>query len=113
MVPTSSFGGGKWQAAMWHTLGADGLQQAAMQHTLGADGLQQATMQHTLGADGLRQAAMLHTLGADGLRQAAKWHTPSYSKIKEQGLGADRIVCGKRPCHRLLLEMAATYFGLR
>ena len=99
MVPTSSFGGGKWQAAMWHTLGADGLQQAAMRHTLGADGLQQATM--------------LHTLGADGLWQAANWHTPSYSKIKEQGLRADRIVCGKRPCRRLLLEMAAAYFGLR
>ena len=48
MVPTSSFGGGKWQAAMWHTLGADGLQQAAMRHTLGADGLQQAAKQHTV-----------------------------------------------------------------
>ena len=48
MVPTSSFGGGKWQAAMRHTLGADGLQQAAMRHTLGADGLQQAAKQHTV-----------------------------------------------------------------
>ena len=69
MVPTSSFGGSKWQAAMWHTLGADGLQ------------------------------------------QAAKWHTPSYSKIKEQAWVL--IVCGKRPCRRLLLEMAAKYFSLR
>ena len=92
MVPTSSFGGSKWQAAMWHTLGADGLQQAAMRHTLGADGLW--------------QAAMLHTLGADGLRQVAEWHTPSYSKIKEQAWVL--IVC-----RRLLLEMATTYFVLR
>ena len=97
MVPTSSFGGGNWQAAMPHTLGADGLQQVAMWHTLGSDGLW--------------QAAMLHNLGADGLRQAAKWHTPSYSKIKEQAWVL--IVCGKRPCRRLLLEMTAKYFSLR
>ena len=37
MVPTSSLGGGKWQAAKQHTLDSDGLRQAAMWPTLGAD----------------------------------------------------------------------------
>ena len=59
-MPTSSLGGGKWQAAKRHTLDANGLWQAAMWHTLGADELQQAAMRHTLGDDGLQQAAKQH-----------------------------------------------------
>ena len=38
-VLNSSFGRGKWQAAMRHTMGTDGMWQAAMWHTLGTDGM--------------------------------------------------------------------------